>query len=145
MKNKILIGFILILFLPFELLANECKVLLPNSSAKISTVSSSKCINIKHVNTQKTYFVADPSFQKNSTYNIKVTTVAGATILNKNQPYSGGSTSAKLNTHHNTEVQVTLTPLTSDMKYSFFVVHDENTITGETTIYIGLHSKLYNS
>lgn len=34
-----------------------------------------------------------------------------------------------------------LKPLTHDTEYEFFVVHDENTSTNETMIYIGLNSK----
>lgn len=141
MNKRLFFTVIFTLLFQVKSYANECATSLPNSSTKISTSSTSKCINVKNVNIQKTYFVADPSFQQNAAYNVKVSTVSGTTILNKDLILPNSMTSAKLNTQNNTEIRIDLTPLTSNMDYSFYVVHDENTISGETSIYIGLHSK----
>ncbi|ABE56678.1 hypothetical protein Sden_3402 [Shewanella denitrificans OS217] len=141
MRNIRLITGILTLLISFDLLADNCPILLPNSSAEVSTNTLSTCVKLKNLNYEKTYFVADPSFQKNADYNIKIETVAGITILDKNQLSNIFSTSAKLNTNLNTEIKIILTPITQDVKYRYSIIHDENTSTGETSIYIGLHSK----
>jgi hypothetical protein len=130
-------------FLQFEVLANECEVSLPNSSTELSSLSTSKCIIIKNINIQNTSILADPSYQKNAVYNIEITTVNDDTILNQTILPSTFSNIKKLNTQQNTEIKVTLIPVTANMEYNFHVIHDENTITGVTSIYVGLHSKKY--
>lgn len=141
MKEKLLL--ILLAFvsaLSFE--ANGCEILIPNSSTKLITSTTSKCINIKHINPSKTYIVADSSFQNNADYRIKIKAVTGETILDKKQLAGASNTSLKLNTNYNSEIRLTVEPLTSNRDYEFYVIHDENTTIGETNLYIGLHSKV---
>lgn len=52
----------------------------------------------------------------------------------------GKSTNLKLETYHTT-VCVYLEPITHNTNYEFFIVHDKNTSTNETVIYIGLNSE----
>jgi hypothetical protein len=128
-------------FLQFEVLANECEVSLPNSNTEMSSLSTSKCIIIKNVNIQNTSILADPSYQKNAVYNIKITTVNDVTILDQTILPGTFSNITKLDTQQNTEIKVTLIPVSANIEYNFNVIHDENTITGVTSIYVGLHSK----
>lgn len=129
--------------LSFNAFANNCIVLNPNSNVEVYTQSQSQsvCISFKNVNIQKTYFVADPSFNKDAAYKIKIQSVNGSVILDRTQSASGLTTNAKLNTNYSSEILVTLTPTTQNMEYKYFVIHDENTTSGETSIYIGLASR----
>lgn len=133
--------FVFVLTASFNSQANACSNAIQNSMVQISTQTQSKCISIKNANSAKTYFTADPSFQRNADYNIRITSVSGTVILNKKQSALSASINAHLNTLHNTEFKITLTPLTPNIEYNFTIVHDSNPISGETVIYIGLHSK----
>ncbi len=129
--------------LSFNAFANNCIVLNPNSNIELYTQSQnqSACISFKNVNIQKTYFVADPSLDKDAAYKIKIQSANGSVILDKTQSAAGVSTNAKLNTNYSSEILVTLTPMTQNIEYRYFVIHDENTTSGETSIYIGLASR----
>lgn len=133
--------------LSFNAFANNCIVLNPNSNIELYTQSQNQsvCISFKNVNIQQTYFVADPSLNKDAAYKIKIQSVSGSVILDKTQTAAGLSTNAKLNTNYSSEILVTLTPTTQNIGYRYFVIHDENTTSGETSIYIGLVSRKITS
>lgn len=131
------------IMLSFNAFANNCIVLNPNSNIELYTKSQNQpvCISFKNVNVQKTYFVADPSINKDAAYKIKFQSISGSVILEKTQLAAGPSTHAKLNTNYSTEIVATLTPTTPNIEYRYFVIHDENTISDETSIYIGVITK----
>lgn len=140
MKKLIFLLYFSLLLLPTVSQASDCTILSQNSSAVISLKSTIKCIEFRGINYSNTYFTADSSFQNNAAYNIAIKNSSGATILNKMQKAAGKSTNLKLNTYYST-VRIYLEPITQNINYEFFIVHDENTSTNETVIYIGLNSE----
>lgn len=139
MRHLLNLLLLLTLFSSFSSEASSCTVLSQNSSAIVSTKSTTKCIEFRAINYSKTYFTADPSFQSNAAYNLSIKDDSGRAILDTLQKATGSSTNLKLNTYYTT-IKVYLKPVTHDTNYEFFVVHDENTSTDETVIYIGLNS-----
>jgi hypothetical protein len=75
--------FVFMFTASFNLQANACSNAIQNSMVQISTQTQSKCISIKNANSAKTYFTADPGFQRNADYNIRITSVSGTVILNR--------------------------------------------------------------
>lgn len=142
-KQSVILTLLFFVLLKFssEVNASNCTILSQNTSAAITTKTGTKCIEFRGLNYSKTYFTADPSFQQNAAYDLEIKNGNGKRLLKKVQKASTSSTNLKLNTYYNTTVRVYLKPLTHDTHYEFFVVHDENTSTNESTIYIGLNSK----
>ena len=139
----LLLVSLIFLIAPTKSLANGCELSHQNTSVKINTKIQNKCIVLKNINPNKTYITADPSFQRNSDYNIKVKSISGNIILDKTVSKLESPFHSKINTDYNSELMVIFSPLTSSIDYNFYVIHDSNTLSGETTIYIGLHSKGY--
>lgn len=129
----------------FDANSSNCTILSQNESAIITTKTGTKCVEFRGLNYAKTYFSADTSLQNNAAYDIEIKNASGRRLLKKTQLATGSSTHLKLNTHYNTTIKVYLKPLTHDTSYEFFVVHDENTSTDESVIYIGLNSKYQKS
>ncbi|TMP77765.1 hypothetical protein CWB73_19110 [Pseudoalteromonas phenolica] len=145
-KHSVIFIFLGFVFMKFanDANASSCTILSQNTSAAITTKTDTKCIEFRGLNYNKAYFTADASFQQNAAYDLEIKNGNGKRLLKKVQKESGPSTNLKLNTHYNTTITVYLKPLTKDTHYEFFIVHDDNTTTNETMIYIGLNSKLEN-
>ncbi len=122
--------------------ANTCYTLDANDSSELTAFESSTCVTIKYLSSSKTAIVADSSFQGNASYTIKATLPNNSQVLNKTIGENSGTFSDKLNTQYYTEVKLTLQPNRNDAVYKFFVIHDHNYDSNESTIYIGLNSEI---
>jgi hypothetical protein len=120
--------------------ANTCEVIFPNEYTALYVSDSTKCVTLKHININKINIIADASFQTNASYRITVRTPSNATILDRTVSKFDDPMIEGLNTQSNSEIEISLEPLTDNRNYNFYIAHDENTDIGETNIYIGLNS-----
>lgn len=122
--------------------ANACDDVLPNTTKKVSAYRETACVNIKNVNLNDTYFVADSSIKKDGAYRIKIKNSSGTIILAEDISFAANQfvIAKKLNNIYSSDISISLQPLTSLVDYTYTVIHDENITTGSTTIYIGLQT-----
>jgi hypothetical protein len=142
-KQINIITYFLVLFLTVftkHVEANTCITLEANDSAQLNTLESSKCVIVKYLSSTKTALVADSSFQGNASYSVKATLPSNSQILNRTIGSNDSTFADKLNTQYYTEVKLILQPNRNDASYKFFVIHDYNYDSDESTIYIGLDS-----
>ncbi len=140
MKIKLSV-LLFVLLSSTKVLASTCLTLYPNTSAKIETETAAKCIKVKHVNPGNTFFIADRAYQVDAGYNVNVRTVNYQTILSASQQITDRPTMEVLDTLYNTELVIQLNPTSIDKKFSFYILHDEDTINNRTTIYVGLSTE----
>jgi hypothetical protein len=143
MKQINIITYFLVLFITVftkHVEANACITLEANDSAQLNTLESSKCVIVKYLSSTKTALVADSSFQGNASYSVEATLPSNSQILNRTIGSNDSTFSGKLNTQYYTEVKLILQPNRNDASYKFFVIHDYNYDSDESTIYIGLDS-----
>jgi uncharacterized membrane protein YgcG len=139
---KLLILLFILSTYPFLGVTSECTILNPNSDIEILTSGDMKCVIFKNVSIDKSALLAIPTYQSDASYQIKAKLPSKSVILDEIVDPNDGAFGDNLALEHNTEVKLSIIPLTKNRSYRFWVVHDHDPEEGYSNVFLSVTTKV---